>query len=105
MRLTTHLLAFTLFLLAVSATLADEPKTADEFSIRAFQHYNEKRLDQAIADMSEAIRLAPSKVGFHQYRGRYLLEQGKLDDAVRDFTKVIDHQNAYIVQGGIERAK
>src|SRR5262245_20023931 len=71
------------------------PRSADEFLIRGNAFHQMKEFDQAIADYTEAIRLAPKYVQAFVNRGRTYFIQGVYRKAYRDFTEVLkyDPQN------------
>lgn len=67
-----------------AAAKETEPKTADEFAGRGSARLERHELDGAIADLSEAIRLAPARTDLLTARARAYLRQHKADLAAKD---------------------
>ncbi|GEM_PF-4834354 len=64
---------------------ADEPTTARGYYARAFDHKNNKRFAEALADLSKAIELDPNFVD--AYFSRSSLYSGHPSFEKRDYTK------------------
>jgi len=85
------------------------PASAEEYQKRGLAHVQQKQLDAAIADFTEAIRLKPDDADAYFSRGITFSGQGKIDQAMADFTEVIrlrptDHL-AYYQRGLLYRLR
>lgn len=85
------------------------PASAEEYQKRGLAHVQQKQLDAAIADFTEAIRLKPDDADAYFSRGITFSGQGKIDQAMADFTEVIrlrptDHL-AYYQRGLLYRIR
>ena len=62
------------------------------------KHYNEKKLDEAIAEFDRVVRENPTLGDAYYYRGLAYLASGKTAEAKADFQKLIEldpkHANA-----------
>lgn len=72
-----------------SAVIATDPEEPTAYRERARCHYRMGQLDEALADLSRAIELAPSP-GTYFTRGRYCLEASRFHDACADFSNVLE---------------
>jgi tetratricopeptide (TPR) repeat protein len=84
------------------------PAVPDPASIleRAGERASAGRSDQAIALLTEGIRLSPQLWQAYQYRGELYLQQGdQLDSAVRDFSEAIrlapEEPHLYVLRGRV----
>lgn len=70
------------------------PNNADAFARRsAYYHYEKKDFLKAISDLTKAINLANTDhaaIDWHFQRGNLFADQGKLNEALRDFTAAIE---------------
>jgi tetratricopeptide (TPR) repeat protein len=64
-------------------------ETAACYGLRALASGETGHFDQAIADLTEAIRLDPDRAEFYVHRGQIWFQTGRPDDAVSDFTEAI----------------
>ena len=69
--------------------IAKRPDDADAFLDRGRLRVEEGELDLAVADISEALRIAPTAAGYLA-RGEVQLARGDNDSAVSDFEKALD---------------
>jgi tetratricopeptide (TPR) repeat protein len=65
------------------------PGTAACYGMRALASGETDHFDQAIADLTAAIRLNPNRAEFYVHRGTIWFQTGRPDDAVSDFTEAI----------------
>jgi tetratricopeptide (TPR) repeat protein/serine/threonine protein kinase len=65
----------------------EQPAT---YCMRGNYHYNQGKLDQALADFNLAIQLDPKYAAAYYNRGNVYSKQGKLDQALADFNKAIE---------------
>jgi tetratricopeptide (TPR) repeat protein len=88
--------------------IRDKPRSANLYSGRAIVWFSLGELDIAIADFSEAIRLAPS-APMYGNRGRGWEAKGEHDKAIADYNEALrlDPQNvtAYVNRGEVWRKK
>jgi lipoprotein NlpI len=59
------------------------------YNSRGIAYYNEKDLDRAVADYSEAIRLDPKYAAAYNNRGVAYRDRGDFDGAIADFSDAI----------------
>jgi tetratricopeptide (TPR) repeat protein len=64
-------------------------ETASCYGLRALASGAKGHFDQAIADLTEAIRLHPNRAEFYFHRGTICFRTGRPHDAVSDFTEAI----------------
>jgi tetratricopeptide (TPR) repeat protein len=62
-----------------------QPADASVFVGRAVVAYEERRYQDALAELRDALELDPKSVDAHYYSGLVLVGLGRLDDAVRSF--------------------
>jgi tetratricopeptide (TPR) repeat protein len=69
-----------------------DPKMPEAYYNRGVAYGGLRNWEQAAADYTEALRLAPTLGGglAHHNRGSAFMAQGKLDDAIKDFTRAIE---------------
>lgn len=65
------------------------PKTASEFNARGEEHYEAQRYDEALADISEALRLDPDNAEYMSNRGWVFYELDDSDTALLEFDEAI----------------
>src|SRR5260221_1553583 len=68
---------------------AAEPTNAKEYHDRAEARAKEGKLDEAIQDLTEAIRLDPKYATAYCSRGGALLFKGEYNAAIQDLTEAI----------------
>ena len=79
---------------AFGTAIALRPNYARSYSERAMIHYVAGRhLDQAKADMDQALRLEPNSLDAHIDRGLVLNALGKFKDSLADLDWAIEHPN------------
>lgn len=76
----------------------------EDYCRRGMGHYQNGEVDQAIADLSEAVRLDPYDADVHYMRGNmYFLNKKDHEKAVADFDQAIklnrNHAEAYYYRG------
>lgn len=98
---------------AAAATPQPTPETADRpparnavfYFNRGETHRKGNRLDQAIADYDQALKLNPQYVLAYYYRGYCRNRKGELEQAVADYSKAIglrpDFEIAYTERGKV----
>lgn len=69
--------------------LADNPRLADAFHLRAGINAQEGKIDAAIADESRAIAVNPAQATYWRNRGAFRQLAGKLEDALGDFNQAL----------------
>jgi tetratricopeptide (TPR) repeat protein len=65
------------------------PRTAADYLSRGLHHTGRGRLDRAIADYTEALRLDPKLAAAYTQRGAAYVLKGDYDQAIRDCTEAI----------------
>src|SRR4030095_3902037 len=70
-------------------TVAGPPTTAEGYYARANAYSKEGRLDRAVADYTEAIRLDPRYFDAYEGRGWAYDHAGEFDKAIADFTTAL----------------
>ena len=65
-----------------------EERATDVFK-RGLEHYQQRELDRAIADLTKAIRLNPENADAHHIRGCCYGQKGQYDTAIADCTEAI----------------
>lgn len=96
-----------IFLLLLTAYVGQgqEPVSADDFSQRGINRFEEKDLKGAVADFTKAIELNGRQLEFCFYfRGIALYRRGRLDDAIADLSKAISlkqHPRFYDDRGNL----
>lgn len=75
---------------------ASKPSRQAQTHVRkGYDHYKENRLDQAIAELSQAIQIEPQNFEAYFWRARTLMRKGQLENAIGDFKKVLDLNPGY----------
>ncbi len=69
---------------------ATAPTTADGFARRGAARLSQRDLDGGIADLSDAIRLAPANAAYYKARADAYSDQDKSDLAERDYAKALE---------------
>ncbi len=69
--------------------LADNPRLADAFHLRAGINAQEGKIDAAIADESRGIAVNPAQATYWRNRGAFRQLAGKLEDALGDFNQAL----------------
>ncbi len=77
-------------LLLLAAALACGPSGAEGYNRAGVEHFEAGRVEEAIAQYSEAIRLDPEFAAALYNRGQAYFTLGHFDKAVPDFTRAID---------------
>ena len=67
-----------------------EPKDAAEFVRRGNDSYSKGKIDEAIKDYTEALRLNPKSRAALMNRGRSWADKDEYDKAIRDYTACIE---------------
>jgi len=77
--------------------IASEFGKSTAYSARAEIHDKEGKLDEAMKDYDQAIRLAPSFAYYHEARGNLFSKKGDFEHAIADYTEAIrlDPKNQY----------
>jgi Flp pilus assembly protein TadD len=63
---------------------------ADRHYERGLYYFTRNKLDQAIADLDEAIQLQPKRAELYAARGLVLLQNGAADEAEEDFAYALE---------------
>jgi tetratricopeptide (TPR) repeat protein len=72
-----------------TACIALRPYDYVAYSNRSVCHLHLRQLDDAIADVRQAVRLRPDRAESHSVLGAALLEQGKLDEAIAAYGEAL----------------
>ena len=72
------------------AALACGPSSAADHNLAGVNHFEAGKIEEAIAEYSEAIRLDPEFAAALYNRGQAYFTLGHFDKAVPDFTRAID---------------
>ncbi len=96
--------AATVLWIVLSFLLACGPASAAEYNAAGVEHFESGRVEEAIAQYSEAIRLDPGLAAASYNRGQAYFTLGDSERAVPDFTRAIevdpeDHQVALAYAG------
>ena len=87
----------------VDSAEPEPPSPAEEAFQRAMQHEEENKLDEAIADCTEAIRLDPENLEYLITRAELYGEMRNLDQALADSAKILEKDpnnlRAFVLRG------
>ena len=90
-------------------TALGDPKEAKSYLVRALTRKEKGRLDEAIADLTQAIQLNPGIAQAYFQRGQAQQSKGQLAEAIADYTKAIelkaDYAEAYSNRGVLRERK
>ncbi len=70
-----------------------DPSTLPQGYLRMLNakvYYQEENLKLAISEMTMAIREDPDEVGYYILQGQYLLEDGNIDYAIKNYTRALE---------------
>jgi tetratricopeptide (TPR) repeat protein len=76
-------------------TIAQNPDCWMAYSNRGFGLLQEGRVDSAISDFQDALRLKPDYAFAHNNLGTALLQQGRTDEAIPHFEKALEFKSDY----------
>lgn len=62
------------------------PSEAKVWSLRSYLHARQGRYENALADMTEAAKLAPEEIAYRFNRGRYHIHVESFDRSIEDFS-------------------
>ncbi|MGJ5067642.1 tetratricopeptide repeat protein [Bradyrhizobium oligotrophicum] len=74
---------------AAEPVVPAEPMTAASLVKRAMDRSRQGDVEGAVADLDEAIRLAPRNADLYRYRARDLVRMGRFDRALGDYERAI----------------
>ena len=81
----------------------DPTKKAELYFGRGFIYFKKEDYDNAIADLTQAIKLKPENPGAHLGRGRAYFGKEDYDKAITDLAQAIElnpkNQDAYLIRG------
>jgi tetratricopeptide (TPR) repeat protein len=62
---------------------------------KGYDYYKENRLEEAIAELSQAIEIEPQNFQAYFWRARAFMHKGQFENAIGDFNTVLDLNPAY----------
>ena len=74
-----------------------DPKTAKEFNQRGEWHFEAGRYDEALADFSRALKLAPGTAEFMSNRGWVYYQQDDPETAMLEFDEAIEQDPTFVL--------
>src|SRR5262249_25823344 len=81
---------------ACTRAIQNDPKDTTNLFYRALNYrYDKEDYDRAIADLSEAIRLAPGNSTYRQTRGEAFFQKREYDRAIADLSEPIGFNHKY----------
>jgi lipoprotein NlpI len=83
---TNHALAIAI----CDKAVADAPTNAEPLAVRARLHDLARQYDNAVRDLSAALKLEPRSTRFWQARGEVHFRAGRFKESVADFDKVLE---------------
>ena len=85
-RITSYNVCYTK-LLRVTDYLTLFPNSADMYNLRSLILNNKNRLDDALMDLNQAIRLDPKQRAYYSNRSHLLAKMGRYTEALKDIQR------------------
>lgn len=67
--------------------IGQHPSEPKVWSLRSYLYARQGRYEEALADISEAAKLAPDEIVYHFNRGRYNIHLGSFDRSIEDLSE------------------
>jgi len=83
--------------ISLSQVILSDPSNIDMLLDRALVYLDQEKLDNALDDVSQVIKLKPRYAAAYHVRGTIYLEQGDTKSALKDFKNAIRHGDGLAV--------